>query len=152
MKQITITKEVTDIVYQSIDGVNFESPEQCEKYEKSALGVINANFNKLVLGEYDAWDLMGGHDDNTVVAVKMEYQRDVDTVKQRYLYDNTYLLGNSDNQKAAQKKTFDIIDAAYENKDILLIGVNTEDNMYMIGPVSKYIDNLKNIGKEESTQ
>lgn len=58
-------KEVT--AYEAVDGTKFLSKEECEKYEKSARGVINARF-KSRFGDEIINDRHGVYWDETIFA------------------------------------------------------------------------------------
>jgi hypothetical protein len=148
-----IIKERTKVeeykVYQAIDGTEFMDCEECRKYEDSALGVVRGNITKLIAGRADnAWDLMGGNDDNSVVAIKMNCDADVDLVKQLFLLEHPYY--NSDERKEAKQKKFDIIDNAYNSNDVVLFGINYDGDYYFINSRQNIIDNLINLDKKEA--
>lgn len=146
-----IKKEITNYVYQyeSFDGTLFDTKEECEKYEKSAEGVLKLKFQDLVVDKHNSWDLMGGYEDNDVIAVKLTKEEDKDTVLQLYLLLHPYYIKDdiSDSHKKWLEEYKSYIDEAFEKKDILLIGINCEGDYYFIGPRNKFIENLKNFGK-----
>jgi hypothetical protein len=146
-----IKKEVVkkDYIYQyeSFDDILFDTKEECEKYEKSAEGVLKLKFQDLVVAKQDAWDLMRGYEDNDVIGVKLTKEEDKDTVLQLYLFLNPHLLNESERYKEWLEQYKSYIDEAYEKKDLLLMGINCEGDYYFIGPRNKFIENLKNFGK-----
>ena len=149
-----IVKERTNVerykVYQATDGTEFINYEECRKYEESALGVVRGNITKLVVGRSnDAWDLMGGNDDNSVIAIKMNCAADVDLVKQLFLLEHPYY--NEDERKELKQKKFDIIDSAYNNGDAVLFGINCEGDYYFINSRQNIIDNLNNLTEKKDT-
>ena len=149
-----IVKEHTNVekykVYQASDGTEFINYEECRKYEDSALGVVRGNVAKLIVGRSDdAWELMGGNDDNSVIAIKMNCAADVDLMKQLFLLEHPYY--NEDERKELKQKKFDIIDSAYNNGDAVLFGINCEGNYYFINSRQNIIDNLNNLTEKKDT-
>ena len=150
-----IEKERTRVekykVYQASDGTEFMNYEECRKYEDSALGVVRGNVAKLIVGRTDdAWELMGGNDDNSVIAVKMNCVADVDLVKQLFLLEHPYY--NSDERKEAKQKKFDIIEDAYNNNDVVLFGINCDGDYYFINSRLNIISNLNSLDKKEAKE
>lgn len=147
-----IVKERTRVekykVYQATDGTEFMNEEECMKYEDSALGVARGNIAKLIAGRADdAWELMGGNDNNSVIAIKMNCEVDVYHVKQLFLLEHPYY--NDEARKELKKKKFDIIDAAYDNGDVILFGINCEGDYYFINSRQNIIDNLTNLTEKK---
>lgn len=148
MKEIKRVTEICETAYQSTDGQVFGSKEECIKYEESALGVVRGNIAKLIAGKADdAWKLMGGNDDNSVIAIKMNSAADVDLVKQMFLLEHPYY--NKDESKELKQKKFDIIDAAYNDGDVVLFGINCEGDYYFINSRQNIIDNLTNLTEKK---
>ena len=150
-----VIKERTNVekykVYQASDGTEFINHEECRKYEDSALGVIRGNVAKLVVGRSnDAWELMGGNDDNSVVAIKMNSEADVDLVKQLFLIEHPYY--NEDIRELAKQEKFNIIDTAYNKGDVILFGINCDGDYYFINSRQNIIDNLNNLAEKKDTQ
>lgn len=135
--------------YESFDGQLFDTKKECEKYEKSAEGVLKLKFQDLVVAKENAWDLMRGYEDNDVIAVKLTKEEDKDTVLQLYLLLNPYYTRDdiNDNQKKWLEQYKSYINEAYENKDLLLMGINCEGDYYFIGTRNHIVEKLKNFGK-----
>ena len=148
IKKEIIRKDYT-YQYESFDGNLWDTKEECEKYEKSAEGVLKLKFQELIVAKDNAWDLMRGYEDNDVIGVKLTKEEDKDTVLQLYLFLNPYYTKGevSDTRKQRLEQYRSYINKAYENKDLLLIGVNGEGDYYFIGPRNRFIENLKNFGK-----
>lgn len=142
MKEIRKTEEVVTVKYEAVDGTIFDSKEECAKYDKSALAVLNAKFNKLIVGVYDAWNLMGGYDDNDVIAVKPQKEEDVYTILQRLLFDNSWAIDNKTEEWTKR------IMKALEEDDCFLVGRNDEGVLYILDSINHYISQLKNITKD----
>ena len=146
IKKEIIRKDYT-YQYESFDGNLWDTKEECEKYEKSAEGILKLKFQDLIVDKQNAWDLMRGYKDNDVIGVKLTKEEDKDTVLQLYLFLNPHLLNDSERYKEYLEQYKSYINEAYENKDLLLMGINCEGDYYFIGPRNKFIDNLKNFGK-----
>ena len=131
-------------VFQAVDGTEFSQKEECEKYEKSALGVLRGKIKKLTVCEpQDAWTLMGGYDDHQVIAVKPQTETDVDTILQWYYLEHSYIL--NDSRKAMRKRLEEVITKAYKNKDVILFGINCEKEYYFINSRQNIINNLNSL-------
>lgn len=147
-----VIKERTNVekykVYQASDGTEFMNYEECRKYEDSALGVVRGNVAKLIVGRTDnAWELIGGNDDNSIIAIKMNCVADVDLVKQLFLLEHPYY--DSDERKEAKQEKFDIIENAYNNNDVVLFGISCDGDYYFINSRLNIISNLNNLDKKE---
>lgn len=152
MKEIReeIKREVTDIhtYYEAADGTRFENQEECKKYEETAKCIIRSKAMKLVVAKNkNAWKLMGGSDDDTVTAFKMEKLEDLDTTKLFWLMECPWY--NSEGRKELREQKLSIMDTAYQNGDILLFGQSCDDDYYFINSRQNIIDNLMNLDKEE---
>ena len=144
MKEIKQVREIYETAYQAADGQIFNNSEECYKYENTALGVVRGNITKLIAGRADdAWNLMGGNCDNSVVAIKMNCAADVNLVKQLFLLEHPYY--NNDERKEAKQKKFDTIDDAYNSNDVVLFGINCDGDYYFINSRQNIIDNLNDL-------
>lgn len=148
MKEIKeeIKREVVDtyIHWEAVDGTQFVQKEECEKYEKSALGMLRGKINKLIVGEAeDAWDLMGGNEDSSVVAILLAKEKDADTFLQWLYLECSWLL--NDTMKERREKIEATVRDAYISKDVILMGINCDGDYYFIDSRKNIIDNLKNL-------
>jgi len=146
-----ITKERTHVekysVYEALDGTQFDFKEDCEKYEKSALGVLRGRLEKLIVGRAeDAWDLMGGADEHRIIAVKPEKETDVDLILHWFYMENPHYL--NDSHAKYKKQLVDTVNTAYDTKDIILFGLNLDNEFYFINSRQNIINNLNTIDKE----
>ena len=138
----------THIYYEATDGTKFANSEECKRYEASALGVIRSKATKLIVSEnHDAWALLGGFDDNTVTAFKPQNSEDVDTLMQLMLLENPWLT--NDIRKELRDKRYSIISDACKNNDLVLFGVNCDNEYYFINSRQNIIDNLMSLDKKE---
>jgi hypothetical protein len=153
-----VTKERTKIekymVYQATDGTEFNNPEECRKYEESALGVIGAKIAKLITydtrnnPQEDAWTLLGGTDDNDVIAIKPKTAADLDAVKQFFALVYSYLF-KDDTHKEFIDSRFAIIEEACNNDDVILFGINCEGEFYFINSRQNIINNINKMTDEK---
>lgn len=146
IKKEIIRKDYT-YQYESFDGNLWDTKEECEKYEKSAEGVLKLKFQDLIVAKDNAWNLMRGYEDNDVIGVKLTKEEDKDTVLQFYLFLNPHLLNESEKYKEWIEQYRSYINEAYEKKDLLLMETNCDGDYYFIGPRNKFVENLKNFGK-----
>lgn len=105
-------------------------------------------FNKLIVDEGDAWELMRGCDDHRVIGLRLAKKGDADTVMQLFLLLNPYYKDNASNDyyKKALDKYQGYLDRAYQEKDLLLMGINCEGDYYFLGTRNEIIENLQNFG------
>ena len=153
IKDKTIVEQYT--VYEAFDGEEFHTSEECRKYEESALGVVRSKIAKLIVydtrkisGE-DAWTIMGGCDDHNIVAIKMSNAADLDLVKQWLLLECPYY--SDEGREEIKAKRFAIFEDAYNNGDILIFGMNCDNDGYFINSRQNIIDKLNSFDqlKEE---
>jgi len=140
-----VTKERTQVqkytVYVANDGTEFNNPEECKKYDDSALGVLKAKITKLIVGKGNAWEVMGSYDEHEVVAVKMHDIHDLDTVKQFFLAEYPYYT--KEEHEEAKNAKLAIMDKAFKDTDCLLFGINCDGEYYFINSVGNVISNLQ---------
>lgn len=81
MREITKERVVKDVIgYEANDGTRFDSKEECQKYEKSALSVVKERFKRLIVGETYEDDLMNaGCEDGIWYIIKIKNGDDVNT-------------------------------------------------------------------------
>lgn len=142
MKEVTKEKTQKYTVYQAVDGTEFHEKSECEKYERSAHGVLRARIVKLTTGRENAWNLMGGMEDHDIIGVKMNTGSDLKDIQQFLVLENSYYSFDK------TKEIFDIMEKAYDNDDILLFGINCDGDYYFINSRQNIIDNLNILGKE----
>ena len=147
-----VIKERTNVekytVYQAVDGTEFNTVEECQAYDNSAKGVLRGKLKALTVNdEYNGWDLMGGNDDNTIIAVKVPTEADIDIVLQNYYFDQPWIL-NDGNQNSKAKIVL-AVNQAYREQDVILFGFNCDDELYFIDTRNNIIDRLNNLDKKE---
>lgn len=134
MKTVKKTEEIFITVYEAIDGTQFESAQECEKYEKSARCVINAKFNNLKKQTFDSETITMGLCDNIVYIIKPESKSDVDVIAQYIAYKSGSICG--DTVKRIQK-------AFEENKHLVVISNCDESYVWVECILEDYIEQLK---------
>lgn len=146
MKQIN--KEVTSYktVYVAVDGTEFDSKEECVKYENSAQGVLRDKFNKLVVREIDAYSLMFGNEDCTVYYVQFREESDIDALMQYCYLCNPWML--QDAQEKNRLEDLAMARKAFNNDEPLLLGNDYEGHIYFMGPLSEIVANISNYDRE----
>jgi len=150
MKEITKerTKVEKYIVYEAVDGTEFDFKEDCEAYDNSAKGVLRGKLKALIVNdEYNGWDLMGGNEANTIIAVKVTTEADIDVVLQNYYLDRPGIL--MDENQESKAKLILAVNQAYREQDVILFGFNCNDDLYLIDTRNNIIDRLNKLDKEE---
>lgn len=147
MKEITKERTQKYTIYQAVDGTEFGDKAECEKYERSAEGVLQGKFSKLIVNRQNAWDLLKGYDDNDVVALKLSTLEDIDTVLQLYYLQNPHIL--EEKYKDRRQQYIELAHRALKEKDLLLMGINCDDDFYFMDTRNDIIENLKELDKEE---
>ena len=151
MKEIKeeIKREITDIhiSYEAFDGTKFNNKEECIKYEDTAICVLKAKLKSLIVTEeFNSWEIMGGYEDNTIFGLNLSTPDDADALKRWLLLDRAYL--NKEEYKERKDKLFAKIDSAIG--DIFIMGINCEDEWYIINSRKNIINNLNNLDKKDN--
>ena len=150
MKEITKERTITEkyTLYEAFDGQEFTDRKECQKYEESALGVARGKVQNLFVSTgNDAWTLMGGCDDNEVVAVKLENSTDIDTFLQWLYLECPWYLDDLRRERKAEVES--IVRIAFDRKDVILMGRNCDGDYYFINSRQNIIDNLMALDKKE---
>lgn len=146
MKEVTKEKVQKYTVYEALDGTEFHDKDECKRYEDTALCVLKSKIkNLIVTDEVDAWNLIGGYEDNSVFGVKVSTVEDADILKQWLLLEYPYL--QEEEHIGRKEKEFNKIDSAIG--DIYLLGINCDREWYVINSRQNIVDNLVNFGKKE---
>lgn len=143
MKEVVKEEVQKYTVYEALDGTQFSDRAECQKYEESAKGVIRARIAKLTVGKENEWNLLAGSDDHEVIGIKMQTDRDVEYVKQFFMMECSWY------GEVRTKEIFDVIEKAYDNNDIVLFGINCDEEYYWINALQNIVNNLMNFGKEK---
>lgn len=146
-----ITRQHTHVeeymVYKAFDGQEFTDKKECQKYEESALGVLRSRMLSCIVNkDFDAWTLMGGVDDNIVVAVKLNNEKDLMHFFQWLWVECPWYLNKTHEKR--KKEVEEAINTAYQNKDLILLSQNYEGNYYFINSRQNIINNLMGLDKK----
>ena len=135
-------------VYQAVDGTEFREKEECIKYDNSARGILRGSLKPLIVNDkWNGWDLMGGNEDNQVIAVKVPYESSIDIVLQNYYLDHPWIL--QETHTSMKEKLVNAVNQAYKEQDVVLFGINCDDELYLIDTRYNIIDRLNKLDKEE---
>ena len=85
-----IKEEVINYVekYESFDGTIFEDKEECMKYETSACAMLRKRILDMCSSKNDAEKLMGGYEDNQVMSIQVNNQKEIEFIKK---YNANYI-------------------------------------------------------------
>ena len=149
MKEVTKEHKTTYTVYQAVDGTEFNAKEDCEQYENTARGVLRGKLKSLIVNDiWNGWDLMGGNEDNQIVAVKVPDENSIDIVLQNYYLDQPWILGESN---ICRRENFvKAVHQAYKEQDVVLFGINCDGDLYLIDTRNNIINRLNTLDKGET--
>ena len=119
MKEIKKEVKSFKTVFQATDGTEFNDKTECEKYEKSARGVLMAKYQPIVTKTIYEEDLFGTGCENQYDIVKVSSQVDADIILQLALLENPYLTDEDHTDRLATCRKS--IQKAMDEKDFLLI-------------------------------
>lgn len=146
MKEIKTERISYDVKWEAIDGLLFNSEQECQKYEETARMVLWAKFLTLVIAESNEYDLFRtGSEDDVVYAVKMNIPSDRDTLMQLFLMDNSWVMKEAHSKW--KDRAFSLIDKSYKDNDLLFVGVNTDNQIYIIDTKQSLFERLENLDK-----
>lgn len=144
MKEITKEKKSTYTVYQAIDGTEFNSKEECQKYEDTAKCLLLTKYKPLVKRTVSEYDIFNTGSDEYMIDI-LQYlssESDIDILIQ---LNRLYYSGRKpdddfyDNMRSKLEKCL-------KNRDIVLIGRGTEydgyDNFYLLTTLQEITDNI----------
>ena len=130
MKRVDVTVETKKVVYEAYDGNQFDSSEECTKYEKSAKCALLSKYNKYVIRKTNECDLFnaGSEDyDYDIVTIPDDYAEQV-ILQLLYLFNPSL---KEERHKEANERCVNIVSRAKEEKDFLFISRgycgNTDD-------------------------
>lgn len=151
MKVINKERTVTDTYYEAIDGTQFRTREECEKYDTTAGAVLRQRFLKLVIKKTTEYNFFGvGSDEDIVYAVKMETEADMNAVLQLYYTDNSWILNKEDDTANEYKeRAFNMVNTAFTENDILFVGENYDGEIHLINTRANIIEDLQKIDRKE---
>lgn len=144
MKEITKEKKSTYTIYQAIDGTEFNSKEECQKYEDTAKCLLLTKYKPLVKRTVSEYDIFNTGSDEYMIDI-LQYlssESDIDTLIQlNRLYCGGKKL-NDDFYNNMRSK----LEKCFKNKDVILIGRGTEydgyDNFFVLTTLQEITDNI----------
>ena len=98
MKELKITKTIEEVNgYEAFDGKIFKEKEECEKYEKSAYGVITKEFEQLFVGERfcecQIWEEYGyGSEEFEMAVIDIKDEKDLFIANKYFELTNNNLI------------------------------------------------------------
>lgn len=144
MKEITKEKKSTYTIYQAIDGTEFNSKEECQKYEDTAKCLLLTKYKPLVKRTVSEQDIFNTGSDEYMLDI-LQYlssESDIDILIQLHrLYCGGRKFNDDfyDNMRSRLEKCL-------KNRDVILIGRGTEyegyDNFYVLTTLQEIIDNI----------
>ncbi len=150
MKQITKEKTMPYMVYQAVDGTEFDSAEECLQYEKSALGMLNAKLKKYIVWEGNEYDLWRNDTEYNTIAVELKTQEAVDTLLHIYYLQHSYLL--LDEHKKRREVFEALVDETFKDKELLILGINCDNEYYYIDSRHNIVHRLLNLDKKDDSE
>ena len=105
MKELKRTKTIEEIIgYEAFDGKTFSTKEECEKYEKTAYGVIAKEFRTIMVNgdefrECEVWEDYGYGSEEFCYAVL-----DIKTEEDLFIANKYYELVGKGNSNMIDKK------------------------------------------------
>ena len=144
MKEITKEMKSAYTVYQAIDGTEFNSKEECQKYEDTAKCLLLTKYKPLVKRTVSEYDIFNTGSDEFMIDILqcLSSESDIDILIQlnrlyysgRKLDDDFY-----DNMRSKLEKCL-------KNRDVILIGRGTEydgyDNFYILATLQEITNNI----------
>lgn len=144
MKEITKEKKSTYTVYQAVDGTEFDSKEECQKYEDSAKCVLLTKYKPLIKRTDSEYNIFTTGSDEYMIDI-LQYlssESDIDILIQLHrLYCSGRKL-NDEHYVDMRNK----LEKCLKNRDIVLIGRGTEydgyDNFFILTTLQEVTDNI----------
>jgi hypothetical protein len=150
MKQITKEKTMPYMVYQAVDGTEFDNAEECLQYEKSAFGMLNAKLKKYIVWKGNEYELWRIDTEYNTIAVELNTQEAVDTLLHIYYLQHSYLL--LDEHKKRREVFEALVDETFKNKDLLILGINCDNECYYIDSRNNIVNRLLNLDKKDDSE
>ena len=141
-KEIEKIKKSYVTVYVANDGTEFEDEAECRKYEKSALCVLMARYNQLVIRSTNEYEMFGGGCEETLVDVlKVKTQSEADTL----MHAISFFGSNIEKARIATER-------AIAEDDVVLVGNirqwrngewATYEDLFIYGTFNETIEKMK---------
>lgn len=144
-----VTKERTKVekynVYVANDGQEFNDENECEKYEESAEGVINAMLRKIMVKDASEEDILGfGSCDCTYEVYLPKTEDDKKTIMQMLFAKNPHLKNNTDDfYRNLVTRSESLVDRAVKESDYLVVSRGYEyDGFWIAGTLHSMQEQL----------
>lgn len=144
MKEITKETKSTYTVYQAIDGTEFNSKEECQKYEDTAKCLLLTKYKPLIKRTASEYDIFNTGSDEYMIDI-LQYlssESDIDILIQlNRLYCGGKKLNDDfyNNMRSRLEKCL-------KNRDVILIGRGTEydgyDNFFVLTTLQEITNNI----------
>lgn len=137
-----IKEEVKSYItkYEAVDGTIFSDKAECQKYENSALAVLNSKYKKLVIKSISEYNLFNtGTDEDLLDVVKINNDSDKNVILQMWALYNSYQA--KDTKVMLEKEA--ICDKAMIEDDVILIYRSYDGDCF--GFSSTFKDRINNI-------
>lgn len=153
MKRITQSDVITITKYQAVDGTIFDDEKECEKYEKSAKGVLNAKYRDLVVSSSDEDDLFSGFgsSDSTIDIVRLKLRDDIDTLMQMFMLENPHMT-DDENRERVTKIRIMLQEAIADHSYVLVHRGYDNENFWIVTHIKKVIEKLNEFADENNIE
>lgn len=124
-------------VYEAIDGTEFNSKEECKKYEESAKCVLIAKYNKLVVRSASEFDIFNiGSEEETINIIKINSLSDIDTILKLIALHSPTVSRNPEWLQERESRLTD----AYNSNSLVVIGRGYEGDCFYLSTTFNEID------------
>ena len=144
MKEITKEVKNTYTVYQASDSTEFNSVEECKKYEDTAKCLLLTKYRSLVKKTVSEYDIFNTGSDEYMMDILqcLRDEADIDILIQLHRLYNSGRKINDDFYNNLRSR----LEKCFEGKDIILIGRGTEydgyDNFYVLTSLQEISNNI----------
>ena len=134
----------TYTVYQAIDGTEFNSKEECQKYEDTAKCLLLNKYKPLVKRTASEYDIFNTGSDEYMIDI-LQYLSSESAIDILIQLNRLYYSGrklDDDFYNNMRSK----LEKCLKNRDIVLVGRGTEydgyDNFYILATLQEITDNI----------
>lgn len=144
MKELIRETKSTYIIYQAIDGTEFNNKEECKKYEDTAKCLLLTKYRPLVKKTVSEIDVFNTGSDEYMVDILqcLRDEADIDVLIQLHRLYNSSRNNNDDFYNNLRSK----LEKCFEDKDIIIIGRGTSydnyDNFYVLTTLQEISNNI----------
>lgn len=144
MKEILRERKSTYTIYQAVDGTEFNSKEECKKYEDTAKCLLLTKYRPLVKKTVTEFAIFNTGSDEYMMDILqcLRDETDIDILIQLHRLYNSDRKINDDFYNNLRSR----LEKCFEDKDIILIGRGTEydgyDNFYVLTSLQEISNNI----------